>query len=399
MNNKQKMSILLATASVISVGFGGAFSSFAAYTEGRANSEIQNKIPDAGANLIERIRTATGLTYDQMLEKIDATTGKIDINSLTQTQKDRIKEILRDASYSYESDGNGFYSLRKNDGSRTYNATELANWLKEGKNYVEPSSDSGSGDSGFVTGGGSSSSGSASSTEAQSTPATDVKVAKEYAFPAAQKEQISAEKTIESVVSAGTKLSNITPQNNAAVVFKTQDGNTNLAIWTFELGKLNQKFAKAYDKVQELKAKTGTLTTTEKVELAQAEKELSNYNFKLKVNSGKAESSNVLSTSAQTALKGKNALVVDFSENGTYPGESVVDLNMGKDCANKKYMVFFVKADKNGKKDVKCLTTDLTVNGSGYARFRSSYGATYVFVPNTSDNVAAKDTLAQNISQ
>ena len=98
-------------------------------------------------------------------------------------------------------------------------------------------------------------------------------------------------------------------------------------------------------------------------------------------------------------MKGKNALVIDFAENGTYPGESVVDLNVGKDSANKKYMVYIITTDKNGKKNAQCLTTDLTVNGAGYARFRSSYGATYVFVPNTPENVAAKDTLAQSIAK
>lgn len=246
-------------------------------------------------------------------------------------------------------------------------------------------------------------------------PISAVQAIKNYIKPAVDlKKVVEIEKSNEKT---DKKVEN---KDNGAIVFKTniykkdsknQDiisTKENQAVWTFELSKLDKDFAEKYEKAETLEKKVQINQATEedKKALAQVNTELNNYNFKLNVTMPKFEDAgkdtSILLSKATEVLKDQKSRegvkLVDFISNGKYPGEAVVDLNIGKDSANKQYLVYYVYIDPKTGKTMSMLIKQndkpfvVTSNKDGYVRFRSDKGAGYILIPNTSENMA-------NISQ
>ena len=293
------------------------------------------------------------------------------------------------------------------------------------------SSSSGSGSSGSSDGSSSSSSSAPrSAVEELVATATNAPVLVTYEYKADETNPISAVQAIKNYIKPAVNLTKVVEtgkanektdkkidnKDNGAIVFKTniykKDSNNqdiastkeNQAVWTFELSKLDKDFAEKYEKAEELdkKVQTNQATQEDKVALAQVNTELKDYNFKLNVAMPKFENvgkdNSILLNKATEVLKDEKSRegvkLVDFISNGKYPGEAVVDLNIGKDSANKQYIVYYVYIDpKTGKTTVMLIKQNdkpfvVTSNKDGYVRFRSDRGAGYILLPNTNENMA-----------
>ena len=210
-----------------------------------------------------------------------------------------------------------------------------------------------------------------------------------YEYNADSVNAISAKEAIKSYLPKDVDLTNV--KDNKTIIFKTNkydmnNNKENLAVWTFEIANLNKDFVGAYTQLQNYEEKTGTLNEEEKGKLQELNKKIAGYNFKLNVKNTSVEDSAV-PDKIKEMFKGKNSILVDFSEGGNFPGEATVDVNFGKDKANQEYIVYYLNI-VNGKKVVKLLGTDVKVANNGYIRFKLDHGADYIFLPKTADNLA-----------
>ena len=226
----------------------------------------------------------------------------------------------------------------------------------------------------------------------------------QYSYHQAETKPISAEQAISLALNNSKDIPSLTKvdeKNNKAIVFETNKYNEkgekeNLAKWTIELDKLNKEFATSYDEKKMLESEQ-SLTAEEQTKLAEINKTISKFNFKLQVTIPTVESATSIPQKAKEALKSKNAIVVDFLENGIFPGQMKVDLRLGKDKANKKYMVYYLLPadEKNSRSIVQLLSKEITVNNEGDVRFVADRGADYIFIPVTDENLASADTFTE----
>ena len=237
-----------------------------------------------------------------------------------------------------------------------------------------------------------------------SVSSTNFPVLIKYSYHQSDAKPISAEQAISLALNNSKDIPSLTKvdeKNNKAIIFETNKYNEkgekeNLAKWTVELDKLNKEFATSYDEKKVLEAKQ-SLTAEEQTKLVEINNTISKFNFKLQVTIPTVESATSIPQKAKESLKSKDAIVVDFLENGIFPGQMKVDLKLGKDKANKKYMVYYLLPadEKNSKSIVQLLSKEITVNNEGYVRFVADRGADYIFIPVTDENLASADTFTE----
>ena len=264
------------------------------------------------------------------------------------------------------------------------------------------SGSSGSGSSGSGSSG-SGSSGSGTSSQTQTTPATTAPIVSTYEFEATRTSEVDAVEVFKSCLTKDFDPEKVSDKENKAIVFNTnayseQGEKINLARWTFENKKLQRDFVEKAKTVAWLQEKVSSnkATEQEKQKLAQTKQEISDYNFKLTIRNTKAEESTTLSGVIKESLNGKNATVVDFTENKKFPGEAVVDYNMGKENASKTYIVIYNNTDfATGKTKNIIVSRKCTVGIDGYVRFKANHGANYIFLEENEENMKLAEYLEQ----
>ncbi|MBP0979674.1 MAG: hypothetical protein J6C55_03420 [Oscillospiraceae bacterium] len=158
MNNKNKsLSLLMATATVATLGVGSAVTSFGAYTQSEADNKIQELT--GLVNAVTNLVAATDISYETLLSWIGDTD---DTSNISQGDKSKIISWLNTNKLAYETDEKGSISSIT-VGSKKYTRSEIFTLLKEGKDYIKPNPTGGGSDGFVVTSGSGSGSSSGSS--------------------------------------------------------------------------------------------------------------------------------------------------------------------------------------------------------------------------------------------